>query len=167
MEDPNAVKARQIIVSNRYLSLATFHGDQVWVAPLAYAVDDNFNFYFYSAVDSLHIQHIKHNPRVAFAIFDSRLSSDEADGIQASGIVGQVEDATLPQVMELYWKQLFPDVQTRDKWMRPPEHFRGSAIQRFFQIQPVEIYKLDTSIIEVDRRVQIDLKALRRLGVRP
>ncbi|MBI4785613.1 MAG: pyridoxamine 5'-phosphate oxidase family protein [Chloroflexi bacterium] len=165
MEDSNVTKTRQIIASNRYLSLATCRSNEVWVAPVAYVVDADYNFYFCSAIDSIHIQHLKSNLRVAFAIFDSTLSSDDADGVQILALAGQVEDADLSRVMDLYWKLLFPDPQARAKWALPAEHFRGDSIQRFFQLSPIEIYKLDTTLIEVDRRVQINLKDLKRKPV--
>ena len=57
MEDP-VEKARKIIRENRYMTLASGEGETVWIAPLAYAVDADYNFYWYSAIGAIHSQHI-------------------------------------------------------------------------------------------------------------
>lgn len=38
-------KAREIIRANRYMILPTSAGGETWAAPVAYAYDDQFNFY--------------------------------------------------------------------------------------------------------------------------
>ena len=58
--------ARKILKENKFLSLATTdkNGD-VWATPLSYALDEEYNFYFTTAVDSTHVEHIKKNPYIA------------------------------------------------------------------------------------------------------
>jgi len=158
-------RARQTIADNRYLSMATCtNAGEVWIAPLAYAVDEEYSFYFYSATDSTHIEHIKRNPNVAFSIFNSTLSSDDVDGIQIAGVAGGVESADLPNIMEIYWQQLFPDPEEQAQWRLPYEHFLKNEfpVQRVFQIVPTEIYVPDWSVTNVDRRVEVKMKELRR-----
>ena len=164
MKDDNVIIARRIITENRYLSLATSHGGQVWITPLAYVVDEEYNFYFYSALDSTHIQHIKYNPNVAFSIFNSTLPSDLVDGLQGSAIACQVDKKELPEIVDLYYSQVFTDPVVRSQWAQPVEHFMkdGFPFQRLFQIVPSEIFKLDTSTIEVDRRIEIKISELKR-----
>jgi len=161
MENP-VEKARQIIVSNRYLALATCSGETPWVAALAYAVDKDYIFYFYSAKNSLHIEHIKKNPNVAFTIYNSTLPSDEVDGLQIAGIVTQVKLIDLPRVIRLYYEQTFPDEIIRAKWKQPISAFKDVAIKRFYQIKPIKVYKIDLSTTEVDRRIEISLEELCR-----
>jgi uncharacterized protein YhbP (UPF0306 family) len=165
MADSNVTKTRQIIASNRYLSLATGYSNDVWVAPVAYAVDADYNFYFCSAIDTRHVQHLQSNSRVAFTIFDSTLSSDDADGVQVLALASKVPVTDLVRVMELYWKQSFPDPQVRARWELSVEHFLGKLrnLQQlaFFQLSPIEIYKLDTTNPEAARRILINLKDLK------
>lgn len=162
MGDRNVEKARQIITSNRYMTLSTCWGNEVWTAPLAYCVDEEYNFYWYSTTDAIHSQHLAYNPNVAVAIFNSTEPSETADGLQMSGVAGVVDDHDLVRVMDIYWIQQFPDEEARRNWIRPPEMFSGNAIQRFFQFTPKEVYKLDTTILEVDRRLPINLEWLRQ-----
>lgn len=157
-------KARQIIETNRFLSLATCSNNKVWAAAIAYVVDEEYNFYFYSALDSLHMQHIKNHPEVAFTIFSSNLIPEEADGLQIAGIVGQVEKHELSQVVNFYYNQMFPDPEVRAKWQAPYEHFLKNEFpfQRFFRIVPSEIFKLDNTVLEVDRRLEIKINELKQ-----
>ncbi|MBI4414859.1 MAG: pyridoxamine 5'-phosphate oxidase family protein [Candidatus Kerfeldbacteria bacterium] len=143
--------------------LATCQGPTPWVAPLAYVVKDDYTFYWYSALEAIHSQHVASNPHVAVAIFDSTASSEEADGIQMSGLAEEVPPSALDSVLELYWRQSFPDEATRKVWMRPRSDFQSPAILRFYQFTPTRIYKLNTDNPQVDVRLEIDIEALRCL----
>ena len=150
-------KALSIIRSNRYMTLATSANGETWAAPLAYVLDDRFRFIWYSATAARHSQHIKSNPNSAIAIFDSTLCSNDADGVQISGIAGEISEGELPEIMELYFKASFPDPEERAKWERPVSDFTGSAPQRFYCFQPVHSWKLDTENTSVDQRVEFQL----------
>lgn len=155
--------AKEIIIGNRFLSLATCNEQgEVWSTPLSYSIDENYNFYITTATDSLHINHIKENPYVAFSIFDSTRRVSNIDGLQIKGIMGEVERDKLPDIVKQYYLQVFPDLEERIEWETPWEHFVEDEfpVYRFFQIVPIEIYKRDTSTDEVDRRVSIDINQL-------
>jgi uncharacterized protein YhbP (UPF0306 family) len=158
--------AKDIIKNNRFLSLATrnIKGD-VWATPLSYSVDKDYNFYFTTAIDSIHIDHIRENPYVAFSIFNSTRRVSDIDGLQIKGIVGEVERDKLPQIVKEYYLQVFPDADERAEWESPWENFTKDdfPVYRFFQIVPLEIYKRDTDNDEVDRRVQIDIEELKAI----
>ncbi len=162
--DSIVIQAKNIISNNRYLSLATCNENKPWVAGLAYAVSEDYCFYFYSAKNSIHATHIYANPEVAFTIYDSTASSDDVDGLQIAGTASEVTLKELPHTLEIYYKQSFPDKAIREKWQQPIEAFREIAIKRFYKIVPTAIYKLDLTIIEVDKRVTIDLQELKKLG---
>lgn len=158
--------AKEIIKGNRFLSLATCNAQgEVWATPLSYSTDDNFNFYITTATDSIHVEHIKENPYVAFSIFDSNRRVSDIDGVQIKGIMGEVERDKLPEIVTQYYLQVFPDLDERLEWETSWEHFTKDdfPVYRFFQIVPTEIYKRDTSTDEVDRRVSIDIEDLVKL----
>lgn len=160
MEDLSITKTRQIIIANRYLCLASCFHETPWAAPLAYVVDAEYNFYFYSAINSLHGEQIKHNPLVAFAIYDSTADSDSVDGLQIAGRAEEISRSALPRITKLYWYQSFMDEAARNRWMRPDDDFHYPAIKRFYQITPTKIYKLDLTKREVDLRIEIPLREL-------
>ena len=157
----HADAARHIIASNRYLTMATAAGGDPWIAPLAYVVDSDYFFYYYSAVDSRHSQDAARNPTAAVAIFNSTESSDSVDGLQFSATVEEVDPSDLNRVMDLYFKQSFPDPADRARWLRPKEDFLGTSIQRFYRIKPLQIFKIDPASTKVDRRVEVDLAQLK------
>src|SRR4051794_17733140 len=82
--------ANTILCSNRYLAMATTDGTNPWVAALAYVVEGSHDLLFYSATAARHSVHIASNPKVAISIFDSRASSDDADGLQVLAHVAEV-----------------------------------------------------------------------------
>jgi uncharacterized protein YhbP (UPF0306 family) len=159
-------RAYRIIRANRYLTMATCAGRDPWIAPLAYVVEPDYSFIYYTATTSRHGKHTAENPVVACAIFDSTASSDDADGIQFSGRVQEVPANELDRVMKLYFEQSFPDAEVRKRWMRPAEDFKGAAIQRFYRITPLEMYTIDLNSPKVDKRVPVDLHALRKKTAR-
>lgn len=159
-------RAHRIILTNRYLTMATCAGREPWIAPLAYVVEPSYSFIYYSAVNSRHGTHTQDNPHVACAIFNSAASSDDADGLQFSGKVQEVSIDELNAVLNFYFEQSFPDQEARKRWIRPPEDFMGSAIQRFYRITPVEMFTIDLTSIKVDKRVPVDLASLRRQPIR-
>lgn len=131
-----------IIQGNRYLTLATANKKgEAWASPLAYAFDEVKNiFYFYSAYQSRHCQNIKHNPYASICIFNSTFSSTEAEGLQFDVIVEEVKSNLLENVLDYYFTYSFPDKIERKKWLRPIEDFTGEAPQRFYQIQPLNMF---------------------------
>ncbi len=101
-------KARAVIERNKYMTIATSSNDgKPWVAPVFYAYDGQFNFYFVSATDSMHVENIKQNPQVALEIFDSRQPIGSVDQVQITGVAKVVEKAKVNEVVELYHDRLF------------------------------------------------------------
>lgn len=139
--------AREIIKNNIYLSLATSDGITPWVAPLFYAVDVIYNFYFISQLDSLHSKHILKNPTVAFAIFDSHQPEGSGNGVQGSGKAYLLDESKLPEAMKWY-KTTFIEMK--------PESFTGDAPYRFFKLVPKHFYILDPEA-KVDKRVEVNI----------
>lgn len=156
--------AKQIIIQNKFLSLATSDREgNVWSTPLSYSRDNDCNFYFTTTLDSRHIENIRKNPYVSFSIFDSTRRVSDIDGLQIRGIAGELEKEKLPDVVKNYYLQVFPDIEERKLWESPYENFTLNEypVYRFFQIVPIEICKRDTDNIDVDRTVPIDIEELK------
>ena len=162
MQD-RARKSLSIIKSNRYMVLSTCKDTSPWVAPLAYAFDTDLRFYWYSATHSRHSEQIAANGKVAVAIFDSRLESDEVDGLQMEGRAFEVEEANVASVSKLYWDQSFPDAKLRARWMRALTDFIPPAIQRFYCFEPQRIWKVDPRSLKIDKRLEVPLSEIRQI----
>ena len=139
---------QKIIKNNLYLSLSTCDGKNPWIAPVQYVVDNRYNFYFISAVDSLHGQHILKNPNVAFTIFDSRQPSGTGEGIQVLGKASLIEKANYPDVVIRYFDELKNIPINLDKYA-------------VFKIEPIKFYVPDTEAWKkegVDKRIEVKMK---------
>jgi len=94
---------REIISTNRYLSLATTDGKEPWVAPIEYLADDDLNFYFLSTGDSRHSGHIERNSTVALTIFDTTQPEYSANlsatlrGVQVRGSARRLSPDEYPE----------------------------------------------------------------------
>lgn len=141
--------------------MATTDKETVWIAPLAYCVEDDYCFIYYSSKESRHSKHIKENNIVACSIYNSALPSDEVDGIQFSGKVEKVSGLDLVKVVPEYFLQSFPLEAIRKKWSRPTEDFRGLATQRFYRITPLQMFTIDLENTKEDKRIEVDLTILR------
>lgn len=78
----NNEKARKIISENLYMtiSVASKQGDP-WIANIYYAVDSDYNFYWYSPTNSHHSTLIRENPVIAISIFNSTAVGDDVDAV--------------------------------------------------------------------------------------
>lgn len=151
-------KAKQIIYSNNYLSLATSDKQgKPWIAPLYYAYDKDFNFYFISASESLHMKHIQENENVAATIFDSNASVGEGDGVQLEGTAHRLGIMELPHALYVYFKRRFPGEWERIKHGYLPTKYLGESFFVFVKITPKKVYTLDLSVKEYDKRVEVNL----------
>ena len=98
-------RIRSIITDNRYLTLGACLDDEVWVAPLAYYVEPDYSFVYYSSKESKHSKFIEKNNVVSCSIFNSSLPSDDVDGMQFVGEVSQVPSNELVEVVPKYFLQ--------------------------------------------------------------
>lgn len=157
-------KAHSMIVTNNYLCLATNdrHGTP-WIAALYYAYDKDCSFYFFSAKESRHAEHIRENSHVAFAIYNSTLMPEDADGLQIDATAEQVSLTGIPHAIATYYKRRFPDDSERAKHEHVPMDFHGIALRRFYKLTPHHVYILDPDFSQVDQRVELDLEKLRGL----
>lgn len=137
---------KDIIKNNIYLTLGTADGNP-WVAPLFYCVNDTFNFYFISQLDSFHAKQILKNPKVAFSIFDSHAEEGKGTGIQAMGDIHMIDEAELETEINNY-HTTFIEIK--------PEFLKGDAPYRLFKLTPSEVWVTDPEA-KVDKRVLVKL----------
>jgi len=147
--------AKKIIESNLYLTLATSDGETPWAAPVFYAVDGEYNFYFISPADSVHVQHLLKNPQVAVAIFDSHQREGTATGLQVKGTARLVEEKDYSRVIEIFNKKR----KSLGASLITLEMFQGTE-RRMFKIEPSKFYVPDEEYWKthrLDRRVEVTL----------
>lgn len=137
--------ATNIIENNIYLTLASAENDKPWVAPLFYAVDATYTFYYISQLDSVHTRQILNNPSISFAIFDSHQKEGTGNGIQGFGNAYQLKDEEIENALKWY-HTTFIEMN--------PETFKEPNPYRFFKIIPKHLYILDPEA-STDKRVEV------------
>ena len=151
--------AKNVIKNNNFLSIATSFNNQTWIAPVFFAVDDKYNFYFVSSIDSTHVQHILQNKQVALSIFDSVQPEGDANGVQIKGEAIKIPISKYPDVLKLFWEKTRKKVITEDEIQQKINEYENNK-RSIFQIVPKEIYVQDQEYFKkyrIDKRVRIDL----------
>jgi nitroimidazol reductase NimA-like FMN-containing flavoprotein (pyridoxamine 5'-phosphate oxidase superfamily) len=149
-----AEKARYIIEHNNYMIVATSDKKgNPWAAPVFFAYDDKYNFYFLSAVDSKHAENIVENPKVCLVIFDSSAPVGQSDGVQIDAKASFVPRKEVTKVINIYCDRLFPDSNISATERYDPNEYVEPAEFRFLKVEVVQAYTTG-----IDRRVDVDLK---------
>lgn len=141
-------KAVEILKSNIYFTLATTDGNSAWAAPLYYCMDEGFNLYFISQMESLHAVHIMKQPSVSFAIFDSHQREGEGNGVQGSGTVTMLEGNDVVEGLK-YYSTIFIKLT--------PETLSAPAPYRLLKLTTNSFYVLDPEA-KTDKRIEVFLK---------
>jgi len=146
-------KGRHIISDNRYMVVATSDKKaKPWAAPVFFAYDSKYNFYFLSAVDSRHAENISENPNVSIVIYDSTSEIGLSDGVQIEAKASMVDEKDVARVIKIYCDRLFPNSDVPATQRYKPEQYSGASEFRFFKVQVVQTY-----VTGVDRRMDVDL----------
>ncbi|MFI5412788.1 MAG: pyridoxamine 5'-phosphate oxidase family protein [Candidatus Micrarchaeales archaeon] len=146
-------KARSIIDKIRYMVLAT--SDKMgnpWASPVFFAVDEKYNFYFLSAIDSRHGINIEKNPKVGIAIFDSTNPMGSSDGVQLEATVSIIGKKDIAKTIDIYCKRLFPNSKIASTDLYEPSRYVEPSEFRFYKVEPIAVY-----VNGVERREKVDL----------
>ena len=150
---------RHIIDSNHFMSIATSHNDDVWIAPTFFANDKKYhNLYFVSSLSSKHCQDILVNNRVAVSIFDSNQKEGIANGIQIMGHGMQVEKSMYPEIIMMFGEKAGKVITLKLIEDKIKEYETNN--RAIFQIKIIDAYIQDTDCFEkhrVDKRIRVNL----------
>jgi len=150
---------RNIVNSNRYMSLATCHYNDVWIAPVSYVTDENYNFYFVSHARSKHVIHTILNSDVAMSIFDSTQTEGEGNGVQIKGIASQLSTSKYKDVIPLFFEKIGIVDDIEDLIQMKIEEYKLND-RVIIQVKPTEVYIQEKEYFEkhkVDKRIKIKL----------
>ena len=127
-------RAAKMLRENRFATMATIDANGPWAVPINYVLGPGRVLTFYSAIDSRHARAVVVEDRVSGAVFDSRASSEEVDGLQFDGVCTSVVDDTLETVHAHYFDTNFADPTERAWWLRPATDFGTGGRWHFYQI---------------------------------
>lgn len=121
------------------MTLATVSSDgQPWSTPVFYALDDDWNFYWYSRKDTRHSQNIKENNKVSVSIFATS-GEDEGVGIYVEGIAKELEEHELESATDIYAKKAAANDEERMQ-LTIKEDFLADAPVRMYKLTSAKIY---------------------------
>ncbi len=165
----NNEKARKIISENLYMtiSVASKQGDP-WIANIYYAVDSDYNFYWYSPTNSHHSRLIRENPVIAISIFNSTAVGDDVDAVYIKANVEEVSNKIdILKGLTVYGKKMlatgFVDTNVQiEKFTKQYKDFQGISKLRLYKATPIQVWKLAPSEVfnekYVDSRIEVQLK---------
>ena len=154
-------QVRRIITSNIYCTLSTCSVDCMpWASPVFFAVDDNLNIYWSSAVASKHSQNLYLNSgRVAIAIFASSPSGGTVEGVYFSGNAMELQRR---DDVEVALECLL--ARARRKHNRTADDYLGESPRRIYRFQPQAVWLTGERIAVgnqlVDTKVYVSLADL-------
>ncbi|MDE1850765.1 MAG: pyridoxamine 5'-phosphate oxidase family protein [Candidatus Micrarchaeota archaeon] len=147
-------KAESIIEHNNYMVIGTSsRKGRPWAAAVFYVYDYKGNFYFLSAVDSLHIKNGVENPFLSLVIFDSGQPLGTSDSVQVEGTLSPVKKSEIKKVITLYCKKLFPRSELSPFERYNPNNYSGASEFQFFKVTVANAYTSGP-----DRRVAVKLR---------
>lgn len=95
-------KIKQIIQENIYCVLSTVDAqNQPWGAPVFFAYDEHYNFYWWTDTESQHSKNIEDNGKVYINIYDSHAAIGKGLGVYAQCAASLVEGEDLDRVREI------------------------------------------------------------------
>lgn len=137
MPDSYADIAKQIIESNRYLTLATvLQNGNPWITPLFYAYNLDYTLYFTSPKDSQHIQALENQPKTTAVIFDSRQPDGAYQAVYITGKTRQVPSKDLGTALEIIYKRKMKIGLKVYETIKQSRDFRGESPMRLYAFEP-------------------------------
>lgn len=132
------------INSTFYCSIATQGAEGVWVNPVYFACDGNFNLYFISMPQSRHMRNIGKGAPIAVAIYSTaQPPGEDVRGIQLSGWAELIADEDVADACDIYYGRSGAS-DAMGGAPPPDQHMGDAAVWKFVKVKPVEIYYFDT-----------------------
>lgn len=130
--------------STYYCSIATVDDKGVWVNPVYFAWDEEFNLYFISQPHVRHMKNIKKNSRVSMAIYKTEQKGDVI-GIQLEGDAFILEsDEEKTQANKIYYG--------RKGSLEQNEPFIDDPKWLFVKVTPENIYYFNSIVFGEERQ---------------
>lgn len=134
-------KILKYLQENDLMSLATSLNDKPWSCALLFVNDKDFNFYIYSAKNTLHCKQFKKNPKVAFSV-NHESSKGDFEGLQISGQVVRFKIKEMPKVIKMFIKK-YPYSKSWFGKDKIKQLISKVAKSQFYKIKATKIYYLE------------------------
>jgi hypothetical protein len=149
-------KARKEINDRMYLTLATVdENSSPWNAPVYSAFDENYNFYWMSAVTSQHSKNIRFNNKTFSVIYDSTVPEGTGFGVYLRGDSYELNSNDVDEI-----KHGIAVMGTRihRSDLPPPSDYLAPFPRRVYKFIPHQVWVNTIATIQekkVDQRLEI------------
>ena len=142
--------------STEFMALATNGDDGLWVNPVYFAWDEEFNLYFISQLDCVHMRNIGSNELVCCAIYPTnKPAGDDVFGAYIKGSAKILDDGEEKlKADNVYYGRVYPD--DKDSKKRNADGYRIDPNWHFVKIKINETSYFDTRYFD-ERRVPVPL----------
>lgn len=130
--------------STYYCALGTNDQKGVWVNPVYFAYDSNYNFYFISQPQSRHMKNMLENPQVSLAIYSTaQHTQGDVAGIQLAGKARILSDeADVKKAYDTYYGRKYPAARKHPE--KNEDHYMNNPEWQFVEVVPTKMYYFDT-----------------------
>ena len=133
--------------TQKLMSVAT-HGDHPWIASVYYSFDNKLNLFFLSSPETIHVNHIYNNPKVAVSIVDSHQTIENPKkGLQIFGLARQISDSRKIKHALRSWKTA---LKTNDPIFTYENMIKKVLKGRMFQITPKKIKFFNQELFDIE-----------------
>ena len=145
-----AVVARDIVDSNRYMTLATADGDgRPWAAPVWFAHEGYSDFLWVSRPEARHSRNLVARPELAIVIFDSTVPVGGAQAVYVEALAEELSGAQRERGIAIYSRR--SEAHGAGQWRG--EDVTAPGPHRLYRARATEHFVLDAN----DRRVLVQL----------
>jgi nitroimidazol reductase NimA-like FMN-containing flavoprotein (pyridoxamine 5'-phosphate oxidase superfamily) len=149
-----AAVAREIVDSNRYMTLGTADASgRPWVSPVYYASVDYTDFHWVSLRDATHSRNLAERTQVSIVIFDSRAAIGEGQAVYLSGVAEELTGAEVQRGIDVFSR--ISQSHGAPAWML--EDVTPPALHRLYRATAGEHWVLDPAIEGADERTPVTL----------
>jgi nitroimidazol reductase NimA-like FMN-containing flavoprotein (pyridoxamine 5'-phosphate oxidase superfamily) len=150
-----AAVAREIIESNRYMTLGTADASGTpWVSPVYYASAEYTEFHWVSSPDAAHSRNLTVRREVSMVIFDSRAPIGQGQAVYLSGNAEELTGADLHRGVDVFSRVS----QSHGAPAWPLEDVSPPALHRLYRATVTEHWVLDPLVHGVDERTPVDVR---------
>ena len=150
MPEP-AARARRIIDSNQYLTLATADPEgRPWASPVWFAHDGYAQFVWVSKPDARHSRNLASRAEAGLVVFDSTVPIGTGDAVYAEATCEELSGADAERAVEIFSRRSLD--QGGRAWSA--EDVTGSAGLRLYRATVSALFILG----ENDERIAVDLR---------
>lgn len=154
MEQELVQKAKQVLEKIPYITIASVTKDGLpWNSPVYGVHDEEYNFFWNSAVNSQHSQNIAENKNIFIVVYDSTVLEGAGFGVYIEAEAKElIEGDELAHALEIFYK-------AKGKEPKGQSFFTGVSIRRFYKATPKKVWvnAYDKTKTPPDFKVQIKL----------